>query len=91
MNHRNLRLTPCPCGQKVVSPFTDYATGSRFCHHCAPSSEELSNAVRVARKMQNLFDTDNLNEKSYPLAERLRNLNGDWTPTQLEIASVKKN
>jgi len=41
--------------------------------------------------MQNLFDTDNLNEKSYPLAERLRNLNGDWTPTQLEIASVKKN
>jgi len=46
VNHPNLRLTPCPCGKEVVSPFTDYGTGSRFCHHCAPSSEALSNAVR---------------------------------------------
>jgi hypothetical protein len=82
VNHPNFRLIPCPWGKEVVSHLTNYATGARFCHHCAPSSEELSNAVRVARKMQDLFDSDGLNENSYPLAERLRNLNGDWTPIQ---------
>ena len=82
MNHPNITLKPCPCGKKVVSLLTDCATGARSCPHCAPYSDNLVDVVRVARKMQDLFDSDSLNENSYPLAERLRNLNGDWTPTQ---------
>jgi hypothetical protein len=79
MNHPNVTLKSCPCGRKVVSPLTDCPTGARLCHHCAPPSDDLVDAVRVAKKMQDLFDCDNLNERSYPPDERMRNLKGDWT------------
>jgi hypothetical protein len=82
MNHPNISLKACPCGRKVVSPLTDCATGARLCHHCAPPSDDLFNAICVSKKMQDLFDGNNLNEKSYPLDERMRNLKGDWTRVQ---------
>jgi hypothetical protein len=79
MSSPNTLLKPCPCGEKVVSLITDLKTNARFCFHCA--SEE-SNAVKVTRKMHNLYIAGKLDEAHYSIKERIRNLNGDWTPIQ---------
>jgi len=71
-----MQLKQCICGAKVLSIITDLATGARICHVCSP--EQDSNETKVARKMDAVFAaTGSLDD--YPLNERLRNLNGDWT------------
>lgn len=77
----NLRLRNCPCGRQTISPITDNATGEKSCFHCA-GPHVHPDIIRFARKMQHLFDIGRLSEECYPIAERVRNLSGDWTPIQ---------
>lgn len=76
-----MNLKQCTCGEQVVSLIIDNATGARFCFHCAPDPQ--ANEVKVTRKLQDLYVAGILDEKHYPLKERLRNLQGDWTTNQL--------
>ena len=79
-----LKFKDCPCGAETVSFITDNATQTRFCDRCYP--EQDSNAVLCLEKMNAIFqNTGSLD--SYPLEERLRNLNGDWTP-RFQIVEV---
>jgi hypothetical protein len=61
-----------------VTLITDNTTHKHTCHHCHEDKD--SHAVRLGRKFQSLYESGRLNEVDYPLAERIRNLNGDWEP-----------
>jgi transcription elongation factor Elf1 len=70
-------MKTCPrCKAEVVVLVTNADTREQYCHLCATCEERTNRAVLVAEKIHNHTVSGTLDQ--YPLAERLKDLRGDW-------------